>query len=677
MENRLFVCFFLLMISQFCCLSALARTTDSEVYYAKPFSPLSFSLNLNENSIDNLQSDTALSFKVLANNFTPLTLRVILGNGAQYAISLPSKARGKVEVPLFSEPLKLGLRQYPTKRGTYTARQESSGSPETTKVLKAPVKVFVDGSCKAYRLQLKGIHVKPITVKNDSLIVDQFGQPAGKSIFNRVRHEKELVRRKNKEIQKLKSDSFGPAMDKFGGWKLGPQLEKTGYFRLKKVNGKWWFVTPSGHLFYSSGVNCIRLSETSFTDGRYHLFPWIDQAKKVSFNHVSFTDIVIGEDKEEKQEAFNVFSANLEKKYGDDYKSEWFKLAAQRLKHWRLNTIGAWSDQEFIESAMIPYVIALHVEDEGARIYRYGGTTSILDPFDKNFGSVVASVIRHGVAQRSKDSYLIGYFFGNEVPWPDAERGDLLWRLSYELLTSDKNLGTASRNALLVQLKQKYSSITELNKSWSSNLESWDSLKSKVFSFESDINKSMKDDLSDFSGVLISRYYRGIARELKAQDPNHLFLGSRLTTRDEKVLSLIAPHCDLLSFNCYKPLVYYGEWSVLSRLDKPALLSEYHITTYHTSPHLPGLVATSSKRKQIKQLKQFINSAIANDYITGCHWFQFVDQPSTGRTIDGENFSIGLVDITDTPKHYLVHSIKKINKSLYFRRFNQVLSPFY
>ena len=33
----------------------------------------------------------------------------------------------------------------------------------------------------------------------------------------------------------------------------GPSMQATGFFRAAKEKGKWWLVTPSGHLFLSFG----------------------------------------------------------------------------------------------------------------------------------------------------------------------------------------------------------------------------------------------------------------------------------------------------------------------------------------------------------------------------------------------------------------------------------------
>jgi len=45
----------------------------------------------------------------------------------------------------------------------------------------------------------------------------------------------------------------------------------------------------------------------------------------------------------------------------------------------------------------------------------------------------------------------------------------------------------------------------------------------------------------------------------------------------------------------------------------------------------------------------------------GVHWFQYLDQPVTGRLLDGENGHFGLVGITDVPFQGFVDSVRKSN----------------
>jgi hypothetical protein len=47
--------------------------------------------------------------------------------------------------------------------------------------------------------------------------------------------------------------------------------------------------------------------------------------------------------------------------------------------------------------------------------------------------------------------------------------------------------------------------------------------------------------------------------------------------------------------------------------------------------------------------------------LIGTHWFQWADQPSTGR-FDGENYNIGLVDVTDRPYPELVGALVETHR---------------
>ena len=43
------------------------------------------------------------------------------------------------------------------------------------------------------------------------------------------------------------------------------------------------------------------------------------------------------------------------------------------------------------------------------------------------------------------------------------------------------------------------------------------------------------------------------------------------------------------------------------------------------------------------------------------HWFQYIDQPVTGRLLDGENGHLGLIGITDVPFKEFVDAVRKAN----------------
>jgi hypothetical protein len=53
----------------------------------------------------------------------------------------------------------------------------------------------------------------------------------------------------------------------------------------------------------------------------------------------------------------------------------------------------------------------------------------------------------------------------------------------------------------------------------------------------------------------------------------------------------------------------------------------------------------------------YVEHAAAHPEVIGTHWFQWIDQPATGRG-DGENYNIGWVDVTDRPYDELVQAAK-------------------
>jgi hypothetical protein len=59
-----------------------------------------------------------------------------------------------------------------------------------------------------------------------------------------------------------------------------------------------------------------------------------------------------------------------------------------------------------------------------------------------------------------------------------------------------------------------------------------------------------------------------------------------------------------------------------------------------------------------------VQAAAADPSIVGAHWFEYADEPVTGRLLDGENSHIGLVGITDVPFHGFVEAVRKANLSL-------------
>lgn len=63
--------------------------------------------------------------------------------------------------------------------------------------------------------------------------------------------------------------------------------------------------------------------------------------------------------------------------------------------------------------------------------------------------------------------------------------------------------------------------------------------------------------------------------------------------------------------------------------------------------------------------KGFVTDALRHPNIVGCHWFSCRAEPTTGRTLDGENYQNGFVDVADTPYTETIQAAREISYHLY------------
>ena len=178
-------------------------------------------------------------------------------------------------------------------------------------------------------------------------------------------------------------------------------------------------------------------------------------------------------------------------------------------------------------------------------------------------------------------------------------------------------------------------------------------------------------DRRAFDAHVAERFHRVTHDALRALAPDLLILGSRLlilSTRPE-VLTAIAPWVDVVTVNYYEIAAsilalapdYAGDYGIpfmrmfddldtMYRLTaKPFLIGEFSYRAAdaglpNTLPPFFPTLATQTERAQA--LGTYLRRVIARPYLVGAHWFQYMDQPATGR-FDGENQNFGLVTIAD------------------------------
>ena len=118
----------------------------------------------------------------------------------------------------------------------------------------------------------------------------------------------------------------------------------------------------------------------------------------------------------------------------------------------------------------------------------------------------------------------------------------------------------------------------------------------------------------------------------------------------------------MISINVYADLPQHGmDLAALHALGKPVLISEFSFGSADRGPFGSGPVAVWNEAQRGETYARFLAEAAADPAIVGAHWFQYADQPVTGRLLDGENAHFGLVGITDLPFTGFIQAVTTAN----------------
>jgi hypothetical protein len=487
--------------------------------------------------------------------------------------------------------------------------------------------------------------------------VDRFGQYIHADWPGKLHIEAEFGERLRKEQRVLNAKPELSGRDRFGGWADGPQLEATGWFRVEKVNGKWWLVTPEGHLFFSNGMDCVGTWEQTFVDGRDGWFEWLpdreDERYEQMFADVSeahsMADIIGG-----KGRTFSFYRANLLRKYGENWPERWREQAYLRLKSWGFNTIANWSQGDVLENSPMPFVASIGVagavrELEGARGY-WG---RMRDVFDENFAKAADASVAQAAGKFANNPLCIGYFVDNEMSWETIREGTLA-----------SPPDQPCRKALVDQLRAKYGSLDKLNEAWGTSAADWDSLRAPEKP-----SAACSADLGAFVYQFARKYFEVVNAAIKKYAPNHLYLGCRFSSAPPEAVRACADVADVVSFNLYRRSIPCEKWSGANDLGKPIIIGEFHFGALDRGMFHTGLVATRDQKDRAAHYIKYVESVADCPAFVGCHWFEYIDEPVTGRWYDGENYNIGFLDVTDTPYPELTKAARKVHAEIYERRY--------
>ncbi|PQJ80652.1 beta-galactosidase [Polaribacter porphyrae] len=495
--------------------------------------------------------------------------------------------------------------------------------------------------------------------KNFFPFIDEFGQFIHKDWEGKMHSNQDLVESAKNELAHL-NKSIGPKnIGKFGGYTKGPKLKATGFFRTEKVNNKWWIVDPEGYIFWTAGLNCVA-SDAVYTgvsdrENYFKELPSRDSDFGQFYSKGTFTSHGFYLDKL-PYDAYNFYQSNLFRKYGDDWLASFRDVAHKRIKDWGMNTIGFMSDFGATKQHRTPYVGSIWIKNTPKILGSEGFWGKFHDVFDPAFRIAVKNSIE-SQKEGANDPWCIGYFVDNELSW------GLPGFLAIGVLKSDKS--QQAKIKFIKNLKNKYKKIEVLNAVWKTKHNSWDDLlKSTIPPNEA----NAKEDLIAFYGEIVDTYFRIINEELKKTAPNQNYLGCRFAwANNDIVLSTAGKYLDIMSFNKYEYSI--ENFKLPKGVDKPVMIGEFHFGALDKGSFHVGIKKARNQAERGQMYQDYIRGALRHPNIVGAHWFQYIDEPNTGR-FDGENYNVGFVDIADNPFEDLIKKVKETTYSMYDYRIN-------
>jgi hypothetical protein len=473
------------------------------------------------------------------------------------------------------------------------------------------------GEVEAIGVQMDGpigrpaLEIRSVTLAKDDpgdavlepkVVVDEFGQWIPADWPGKARSLGDLKKAWANENASLKPGDFD--YDKYGGYKH-THASATGFFRVEQIDGRWWFVDPDGHLFFSAGANGISTGSGTPTANRREIFSALPPAQP-------------GRGGRDGGGGASFYTWNLQRRYGEDFNAAWGALTFRRMGAWGFNTVAGFGGSPPTaitkDGAHKPYTIMLRGQ-LGPNIM---GMPDVYSPeFEQR-----ADQMAQRCTTLKDDPYLLGYFVGNEPPWPTRES------LLCDSLLAGPNSAIKSR--LIEFLK------------------------------DGDTPERRKQFVYD----AFDHFLATLNTAIKKYDPNHLNLGIRLGGEVPDEVIKACRVFDVCSINVYKfaiPQKSLDRYATLS--GRPLLGGEFHFGA-------PGRGLSGGLRQVANQTERgvayqyYVEHAASHPSVIGMHWFEWIDEPATGRN-DGENYNIGFVDVTDRPYREMIGAVVRTHHRLY------------
>ena len=480
-------------------------------------------------------------------------------------------------------------------------------------------------------------------------LIDEMGQWTGKG-WDRCKDLQTMTERMRREADReaaYPESTWSP----YGGDRRYVLREGTGFFSRERKDGRWHLTDPEGNAFFSMGPDCVVSRCDARIDGMEAWLSPLPEEKE-------YPELYAGREPfgESGREArlFSYERWNLMRSFGADWEEKWRRMTVGQLKRMGMNSLGNWSDPALFGA--MPYVTSLpRFPDTKHRIFR--DFPDVLSEEYRRDTQVCARALE----ARKDDPWMIGYFLRNEPAWAFVD--NLI--LAEEVLRDPED--SACKRELMAFLREKYGTPQALSLAWEHPVHTFEELERGV-EHASSFSLQAREDLRTFSARLVRAYMTIPCQACRQVDGNHMILGMRWAWISDPLLVEGWEAFDVFSINCYA----VDPTPALERVrelgvDLPVMVGEFHFGARDAGLPATGLEAVRDQADRGRAYRYYLERVAAHPLGAGAHWFQCYDQFALGR-FDGENYNIGLFDVTFRPYPALAEASRKTAERVYALR---------
>jgi len=482
-------------------------------------------------------------------------------------------------------------------------------------------------------------------------LIDQYGQSAQSVWKGKVVSDADLQTDNAAEMSWLAGHPPARNVDAWGGLEnAGWSGAGTGYYTVLKRNGYWWLISPAGNpVFYTGlcGPPSLNWDVTPIT-GREWEFASLPAASAPGWMNNPW---VAGDN----TQYYSFVTGNLIRKFGS---ANWQALStartAQRLPSWGFTGLGKWSST----LGNLPNLPVIYVDAPTL-------STGHIDPFDASVQQAFKSNLTAQIGPQVNDSTILGWSYMNEI------QGIVLAAEAQAIL----QLGAAvpaKQQMIQYGVEQLYAgSVTQAAAAWGVTAGSLAQLYATSPTPPAADLEAMREY---YENAVLSFVYA----TFKQVDPNHLYFGYWIVPgwwADPSDWTIAAANCDVLGFDWYAMELRSGILpGLLAQVDKPTLIGEFSFpSTYDLVRGFGVYVAANAADDEAAGLayQRWLGAAAAEPTTVGTMWFQYRDEPVSGRgpcpdgeaaaLVCSEHYAFGAADETDRPKYALVERMRTAN----------------